>query len=93
MKNEILIVENLRKTYKSGLIRTKDTVAVNDATFKIESGEIVSLVGESGSGKTTVANLILRFIRPTEGEIFYEGKDIHDIPVRAYYKNVQGIFL
>ncbi|MFX0024578.1 MAG: ATP-binding cassette domain-containing protein, partial [Candidatus Hermodarchaeota archaeon] len=53
---------------------------------------MISLVGESGSGKTTIANLILRFIQPTEGKILYKGKEIHDIPTKDYYKNVQGIF-
>jgi len=92
VKNELLKIQNLTKKYISGLIRTKETIAVKKASFKLFSGEILSLVGESGSGKSTVANLILRFIKPSEGEIFYEGKEIHDIPTTDYYKNVQGIF-
>jgi peptide/nickel transport system ATP-binding protein len=92
MKQKILKVENLTKKYTSGLIRTKETIGVRNVSFKLYPGEILSLVGESGSGKSTIANLILRFIQPTEGIIFYEGKKILDIPVRDYYKNVQGIF-
>lgn len=92
MKNELLKIQNLTKKYISGLIKTKETIAVNKVSFNLYSGEILSLVGESGSGKSTVANLILRFIKPSEGEIFYEGKEIHDIPTTDYYKNVQGIF-
>ena len=92
MKNEMLKIQNLTKKYISGVIRTKETIGVKNVSFKVYSGEILSLVGESGSGKTTVANLILRFIQPTEGEIFYEGKEIHAIPTKNYYKNVQGIF-
>ncbi|MFX0074497.1 MAG: ABC transporter ATP-binding protein [Candidatus Hermodarchaeota archaeon] len=92
MEQELLKVKSLTKIYTSGLIRTKETIGAQNVSFKLYPGEILSLVGESGSGKSTVANLILRFIKPTEGEIFYEGKDIHNIPVRAYYKNVQGIF-
>ncbi|MFX1364490.1 MAG: ABC transporter ATP-binding protein [Promethearchaeota archaeon] len=91
-KKEILKIQNLTKKYTSGLIRTKETIAVKDASFKLYSGEIISLVGESGSGKTTIANLILRFIQPTEGKIFFKGKEIHDIPMKDYYKKVQGIF-
>ena len=71
MEHEILKVKNLTKKYTSGLIRTKETIGVQKVSFKLHFGEILSLVGESGSGKTTVANLILRFIQPTEGEIFY----------------------
>ncbi len=92
MKKEILKIQNLTKKYTSGLIRTKETIAVKDTSFNLYYGEIISLVGESGSGKTTIANLILRFIQPTEGEIFYDGREIHDIPTKDYYKNVQGIF-
>jgi len=92
MKKEILIVKNLTKKYTSGLIRTKETIGVQNISFKIYPGEILSIVGESGSGKSTIANLILRFIQPTEGEIFYDGKEIHEVPTRVYYKNVQGIF-
>ncbi|HDZ17246.1 MAG TPA: ATP-binding cassette domain-containing protein, partial [archaeon] len=92
MKKEILVIQDLSKKYKSGLLRSKETIGCDNVSFKLNSGEIVSLVGESGSGKTTVANLILRFIQPTEGKIFYEGKEIHDIPTKDYYKNIQGIF-
>ncbi|MBY9003596.1 MAG: ABC transporter ATP-binding protein [Candidatus Lokiarchaeota archaeon] len=92
MKNELLKIQNLTKKYISGLIRTKETIGVNNASFKLYSGEILSLVGESGSGKSTVANLILRFIQPTEGKIFYDREEIHDISTKDYYKNVQGIF-
>lgn len=92
MGDEILVVQNLTKKYKSGLIRMQETTGVNNVSFELHSGEILSLVGESGSGKTTITNLILRFIQPSKGKIFYEGKDIKDIPVNAYYRNVQGIF-
>ena len=92
MEQEILKIENLTKKYTSGLIRTKETIGVRNVSFKLYPGEILSLVGESGSGKSTIANLILKFIQPTEGIIFYEGEKILDIPVRGYYKNVQGIF-
>jgi peptide/nickel transport system ATP-binding protein len=92
MENEMLRIQNLTKKYTSGLIRTKETIGVLDASFNLYPGEIISLVGESGSGKSTIANLILRFISPTEGEIFYNGTEIHKIPKKVYYKNVQGIF-
>jgi len=92
MENETLKIQNLTKIYKSGLLRSKEIIGVNNASFTLYSGEILSLVGESGSGKSTIANLILRFIQPTEGKIFYEGNEIQEIPTIDYYKNVQGIF-
>ncbi|MEN2768820.1 ABC transporter ATP-binding protein [Ornithinibacillus xuwenensis] len=42
---------------------------LNDITFQVDKGEIVSIVGKSGSGKSTLLNLISGFIRPTKGEI------------------------
>ncbi|MFX1573174.1 MAG: ABC transporter ATP-binding protein [Promethearchaeota archaeon] len=92
MKNETLNIRNLTKVYTSGLLKSKETIGVKNISFKLYPGEILSLVGESGSGKSTIANLILRFIQPTEGDIYYEEKEIHDIPTKDYYKNVQGIF-
>jgi branched-chain amino acid transport system ATP-binding protein len=50
--------------------------AVKSASLKLEQGEIVSLVGPNGAGKTTLFNMITGFLRPTGGDIFYEGTRI-----------------
>lgn len=93
----ILMVNNLTKIYESGMILRRYVEAVKNVSFTIEESEIVSLVGESGSGKTTTANIILRFIKPTSGEVIVEGKDIwNDIKtfeeLKDYRKKVHAVF-
>jgi oligopeptide transport system ATP-binding protein len=47
--------------------------ALDDVNFSIEAGSSFGLVGESGSGKTTLARIILKLIKPSEGDIAYDG--------------------
>jgi ATP-binding cassette, subfamily B, bacterial MsbA len=56
-----------------------DTPALRDISFVIEPGQTVALVGTSGSGKTTVASLLPRFYRVTEGEIRLDDADINTL--------------
>lgn len=71
------------------------TVAVDHVDFDFREGEVVSIVGESGSGKTTLAKMILGLIKPTEGEIYFQGKKL-DLSTygkkREYWKSIQAIF-
>ena len=50
--------------------------AVSDFDFTIEENELVGLIGPNGAGKTTIFNLLTGVYRPTEGEIFFDGKSI-----------------
>ncbi|MBE6948044.1 MAG: ATP-binding cassette domain-containing protein [Ruminococcaceae bacterium] len=50
--------------------------AVDDVSFAIRKGETLGLVGESGCGKTTVGRTILHLYKPTDGEIWFKGKEI-----------------
>ncbi len=94
--SELLKVENLTKVFTSGLIGGYEIRAVDDVSFSIGKGEIVSLVGESGSGKTTVGKLILRLLNPTSGRILFEGEDITGFNKKRlkteYYRKVQAVF-
>ena len=47
--------------------------------LNIKSGEVVALVGRSGAGKTTLANMLLRFMDPTQGGIEIDGRDLRSI--------------
>jgi branched-chain amino acid transport system ATP-binding protein len=51
-------------------------IAVNNVSLRIREGTIHSLIGPNGAGKTTLFNLLTKFLRPTAGTIWYEGRDI-----------------
>lgn len=52
--------------------------ALDGIALAIEPGQVVALVGPSGSGKTTLANLLPRFVIPTEGRVLLDGHDVAD---------------
>lgn len=70
----VLRAENLIKRYK------KRTV-VNHVSVQVEQGEIVGLLGPNGAGKTTSFYMIVGLIKPNEGKIFLDQKDITDLPM------------
>jgi ABC-type branched-subunit amino acid transport system ATPase component len=73
---------NVSKLYKNfGGVQ-----AIRDLNFKLAEGELLGLIGPNGSGKTTAVNLITGFVKPTEGEIVYRGRNITG---RAPYKIVR----
>ncbi|MBN2921805.1 MAG: ABC transporter ATP-binding protein [Lactobacillus sp.] len=57
---------------------------LQDVNFKINAGEKIAIVGENGSGKTTLINLLLRFIKPTNGTIDICNLDISKIGIEQY---------
>ncbi|MFE0131535.1 ABC transporter ATP-binding protein [Streptomyces sp. NPDC059037] len=65
--------EHVTKRYADG------TTAVDDLSFEVAEGELVTLVGPSGCGKTTTMKMVNRLIEPTEGRIFVDGDDISAI--------------
>ncbi|MGW2178554.1 ABC transporter ATP-binding protein [Streptomyces sp. NPDC001732] len=69
--------EHVTKRYADG------TTAVDDLSFEVAEGELVTLVGPSGCGKTTTMKMVNRLTEPTEGRIFLDGDDISAVdPVR-----------
>ena len=71
----------------------KRVVAVDDVSFRIRDGDVVSIVGQSGCGKTVLAKMLLRLERPTSGELLYRGKPIDAAPdPRDHWREVQSVF-
>lgn len=60
--------------------RFNDFVAVDNASFEIERGEIFALLGPSGCGKTTLLRMVAGFLAPDEGRILIDGEDISRLP-------------
>ncbi len=69
-----LIVENLRKQYKSRTV-------VHDISIEVSSGEIVGLLGPNGAGKTTSFYMIVGLVSLDAGRITLNGKDISTMPI------------
>ena len=68
-----LRIENLKKIFE-------ENRGIEKIDFSIEKGELISLLGPSGCGKTTLLNIIGGFLKPDNGKIYLEDKDITDIP-------------
>lgn len=83
---ELLRVNNICK-YFSGL------KAVDDVTFAIKKGEVVSIIGPNGAGKTTLFNVVSGHYRPTKGSKIFKGQDITDLPsFRVVEKGISRTF-
>ena len=74
-----LYTQNLVKKYKKRIV-------VNDVSVEVSQGEIVGLLGPNGAGKTTTFYMTVGLIRPNEGRIFLDERDITTTPM---YKRAQ----
>jgi peptide/nickel transport system ATP-binding protein len=91
----MLKLDKLSKTYKTGTFGGKELHAVNNVSFDVHDGEVVSLIGESGSGKSTIGKMILRLISTTSGSIVFNNVNVSSLKgktLKEYYRNVQGVF-
>ncbi|GAB6946767.1 ABC transporter ATP-binding protein [Vulcanisaeta sp. JCM 16161] len=92
MTELIYEVKDLTKIFETGFFRTSKIVALNDVTFNVNKGDVLSIVGESGSGKSTLAKILLKLEKPTSGKILYKGIDLSEIDNRRYWREVQAVF-
>lgn len=68
--NEALLMKGITKIYPNGVM------ANHDITLEVRHGEIHALSGENGAGKSTLMKILFGEEKPTEGEIFIEGKKV-----------------
>jgi branched-chain amino acid transport system ATP-binding protein len=67
--NDLLTVKNLS-------VRFGGLMAIQDLSFEVREGEVLSLIGPNGAGKTTAFNAITGYLPPTSGEILFRGKSL-----------------
>lgn len=78
--NPLVEVKDLKVYFdiNVGFLKTKPLKAVDGVSFSINKGETLGLVGESGCGKTTVGRTLLHLYKPTDGEIWFDGRKIEN---------------
>ncbi len=100
-KGEVLLEVRDLKVYfpvTAGIIfqrKVADVKAVDGISFTVRRGETLGLVGESGCGKSTTGKAILQLIRPTAGQVIFEGQDLTKLKgreLRRFRRKMQMIF-
>jgi peptide/nickel transport system ATP-binding protein len=92
-KEALLKVNNLKKHFSMGKGQTLK--AVDDVSFHIKQGETFGIVGESGCGKSTAGRTIIGLYNRTEGDVLYDGKNVHTMTEKerfAFHRKMQMIF-
>lgn len=79
--------------FKDVSYRYPDTeiFAVKNFNLSVKEGECVAFVGSSGSGKSTIMNLLIGFMKATDGSVMVDGKDINDIDLPEYRHHISVV--
>jgi len=96
----LLRVQNLHKHFpiRSGILierKVGEVKAVDGVSFDVAEGETLGLVGESGSGKSTTGYCIVQLLKPTSGEVIFEGTDLTTLgreELRRARRDMQIVF-
>lgn len=90
--DNLVEVKNLKKYFRTS---GGDLHAVDDVSFGIPKGSTLGVVGESGCGKSTLGRTIIHLLESTDGQIFFEGKDVTHVKgkeLKKFRENAQIIF-
>lgn len=71
----ILRAEHIRKTYDASFVPVD---ALNGIDLAFAKGKFYSIIGRSGSGKSTLLHILSGLDLPTEGKVYFEGKDLSE---------------
>ena len=74
-EDAVLILDHVSVVYKDG---GTETQALSDVSLQINKGDFIGIIGHTGSGKSTMIQTFNGLIAPTEGHIYFNGKDISD---------------
>lgn len=89
----LLSASHIKKKYR--LDGKNSFYAVNDVSLDIREGEALALVGESGCGKSTLAKMFMCIIKPDEGSVSFDGREISSLSEKAlmpYRREIQMVF-
>ena len=97
MSAPLLQFHNVAKDFESGLLPwTRRRVrAVDAVNIDLQPGETLGIVGESGSGKSTLLRMALRLVRPSSGEVLFDGTDLSALAggdLKAVRRRMQAVF-
>ncbi len=96
--DDIIVAEHLTKVFSirgGGRGKAGEFKAVDDVSFRLARGTTTALVGESGSGKSTVAQMVLKLLEPTDGLVRFEGVDIASLgggALQTLRRRMQPVF-
>lgn len=72
----MLNIVNLKKEFK---VNKNSFKILDNINFEVKKGEFISIMGPSGAGKTTLLNILSTVDIPSEGKVYYDNKDIHNM--------------
>jgi len=76
-------------------VYSDDSIALEDINIKIEPNEFVSIVGHSGAGKTTLLKMLLVEEKPTDGKVYFQSTNIHNLSrndINQYRRKIGAVF-